>query len=123
MLSWPPYTARPAARQVSVAERFSNTLPWLPVLPPPSIAENRANASSPLDRASLLKMWLLVLSLVMLMPSANVSRMRALEIEILLTCTPQNMQTVCSTQTSSMVRLDTFDSSPQTLPGPSMRDV
>ncbi len=59
-----------------MAERFSNTLPLLPVDAPGSVAEKRANASSPLDRASVLVIRLLVLPLVMFTPSAKVLRKR-----------------------------------------------
>src|SRR4051812_37536611 len=119
----PPYTATPAARQVSVADRFSKTLPLFPVGTPASVAENSANPSSPVARASLLLTVLFVLPLVMFTPSANVFRIRALLILVPLTWTPQYMQTVCSTHTSSIVRLLTFCSSPHTLPGPSIRLV
>ena len=44
--------------------------------PPASIAENSAKLSSPVARASLLLTRLLVLPLVMLMPSANMFRIR-----------------------------------------------
>ena len=65
---------------------------------------------------------LLALPLVMLMPSANVFRMRELVMVLLSMLDAQNMQIMCSTQRSSTVMFDTLVKS-RTLPGPSMRLV
>lgn len=73
-------------------------------------------------RASLLLIRLSVLPLVMLMPSAKVSRIREFLITIESVLAPQYMQTMCSTQMLSITVLATFEKS-KTLPGPSIREV
>ena len=69
-------------------------------------AENRAKLSSPVARASLLTTWLSVLPLVMLMPSANVSRIREFCDRHAGRCwRPSTGTTMCSTQMLSIVTL------------------
>src|SRR5690242_19265228 len=118
---YPPYTARPAARHVTSDVRFSYTLPVWPV-PPASVVANSANESSPVPRASMLATRLFADPLVMLMPSANVLRIRELVIDDESMLDAQNMQIMCSTHRSSTVMFATLVKS-STLPGPSMRDV
>ena len=63
-----------------------------------------------------------MLPLVMLTPSAKVSRIREFLMVTLSVLAPQYRQTMCSIQTLSMVMSATFAKS-KTLPGPSMREV
>lgn len=87
-----------------------------------SMAENSAKLSSPVERASLLLTRLSVLPLVMLMPSAKVSRIREFLITMESVLAPQYMQIMCSVQMLSIVIPETFAKS-NTLPGPSIREV
>ncbi len=72
--------------------------------------------------ASLLETRLSVEPLVMLTPSAKVSRILELVIRIESVLAPQYMQTMCSVQMLSMVIPETLEKS-KTLPGPSIREV
>lgn len=58
----------------------------------------------------------------MLMPSANMSRMREFLMVIRSVLAPQYKHTMCSTHTSSITMSETPAKS-NTLPGPSIREV
>jgi hypothetical protein len=112
----PPYTASPAARHVNVALRFSEEVAVVACGRPASVAENSANASSPLPRPSLFEHVVAGAAVRQVDAVGEGVSERALETDQLVACNPQNPQTVCSTQTSSTVSESTFELA-HTLPG------